>query len=114
MSHVQRRGGPTLVHLRIVRTFVVPLDTTPSREWEVLFRQPVEFTSVFHPNRIRIERGGLVFDSEEHQVEEWLRYLDRWIASANKRLADRRSGRASGAAGAPAWEAAAALQAPRG
>jgi hypothetical protein len=76
----------------MVFTSVVPLNDAPSREWEVLFRQPLDFTSTYHPNRIRIEQNRLVFESEEHHVPTWLHYVDKWIASANQRLAERRGG----------------------
>lgn len=91
MGYVQRAGAPTVVHLRMMYTSVVPLNEAPSREWETLFRQPLDFTSVYHPNRIRIEASRLVFESEEHTVPTWLHYIDKWIASANQRLAERRS-----------------------
>jgi hypothetical protein len=74
----------------MLHTSVVPLSATPPREWEVFFRQPLDYTSVFHPNRIRLEGDRLVFESEEHAITTWLHYIDKWIASANQRLAERR------------------------
>jgi hypothetical protein len=105
MSYVQRVSAPAVVHLRMMYTSVVPLSEPPTREWEVLFRQPLDFTSVYHPNRIRIEKGRLAFESEEQQVPTWLHYIDKWIASANQRLAARQAGRDILPAGGPAWSA---------
>jgi hypothetical protein len=96
-------GTPAVVHLRLLHTSVVPLGGTPTREWEVLFRQPLDFTSVYHPNRIRIEKGRLVFESEEQHVPTWLHYIDKWIASANQRLAEGRAGDDAIPAVAPSW-----------
>lgn len=106
MSYVQRVGAPTVAHLRMLYTSVVPLSETPTREWEALFRQPVDFTSVYHPNRIRIEERRLAFESEAQQVPTWLHYIDKWIASANQRFAERQAGHGPAPAGVPAWSAA--------
>jgi hypothetical protein len=103
MSYVQRVGRPAVVRLRLLHTSAVPLAQTPTREWEALFRQPVDFTSVYHPNRIRIEKGRLVFESEEQHVPTWLHYIDKWIASTNQRLADRRGDGEAIPADAAAW-----------
>jgi hypothetical protein len=69
--------------VRFVFEWFVPLSQPPSREWEARFRQTVDFTPVYHPNHVRIERGGLLFEADAMDVAMWLEYIDRWIASAN-------------------------------
>jgi hypothetical protein len=96
MAGVQRAGGAVVVHLRMVHTCVAPLSEEPSREWQVLFRQPLDYTSVYHPNRVRIEKDRLVFESEDHDIATWLAYIDRWVASANQRLREERAEGTSG------------------
>lgn len=105
MSYVQRVSAPAVVHLRLLYTSVVPLSEVPTREWEVLFRQPLDFTSVYHPNSIRIDKGQLAFESEPQSVPTWLHYIDKWIASANQRLAERHTGPVTVPVGDPSWSA---------
>ncbi len=90
MEEIQRAGSASVGKLRIVATWIVPLNVAPSREWESLFRQPLEYTRVCHPNRVRLDGSRLTFESDDEAVLDWLEHIDRWIASANDRLAARR------------------------
>lgn len=41
------------------------------------------------PNRIRFYLGTMIFDSDEANVPIWIEFIEKWMASANARYAER-------------------------
>lgn len=89
MEPIRRLGPPvpTDVH-GSEYDLAVPLNAVPSREWQQRFHAPDEWKDPCHPSRISVKGRSLLFTSEEGQVADWMRWIDQWIAAANRQAAD--------------------------
>ncbi len=90
MAEISRTGGPKTTDMK---TWTVPLSTTPPRPWQRLFMESPETNTVCTPEAIRFTGSSISFTSEEINVPQWIRHIDIWIASASERYADQVSER---------------------
>jgi hypothetical protein len=80
------RSGPPKTHDRV--TWRVPLSAPPSLRWQQSFQAAEESTSVAIAGRVKFEDVALTFRSRDEHVPEWIEYIDKWIAHANKTETD--------------------------
>jgi hypothetical protein len=90
-EEIKRNGSPKATDLKGEEfTFTVTLSEPPSKEWSRLFGDPdpAETTPLCSPKRVGMMHQAIVFKSEEANVAAWVQHLDRWIARANRALAE--------------------------
>ncbi len=68
------------------RQWEVQLSAIPVREWLEFFKLSGE-SSVTTPQRVVFDRDTAFFKSDEQHVEQWIRSIDKGIASTNARYA---------------------------
>jgi hypothetical protein len=87
-AQIQRTGGPHPLQERPNGEFswTIPLDGAPSREWIALFNTPEEPEGACMPSRVEFRDRGIVFTAAEDRIQEWIRHIDQWIATANGRI----------------------------
>jgi hypothetical protein len=89
MEEITRIGPPTPLSGRGSEyDLSVPLNATPSLPWRRAFQAPDHWKEPFHPSRITIKHRALLFTSEDCRVPLWMALIDKWIASANERIAE--------------------------
>jgi hypothetical protein len=88
-EEIKRAGAPRATDLKGDEfTWTVPLSQPPTREWSKLFSEPAETTVMCHPKKLGMMHQALVFKCEEAHLPAWVQHIDKWIAGANKALAD--------------------------
>ena len=89
-GQIQRTAGPQPLHERTDGefTWTIPVSAVPSVEWMKLFNMPREPDDVFMPSRVDVRDRGLVFAATEARIQQWMRHIDAWIATANEGVAD--------------------------
>ena len=112
-GQIRRTTGPQPLQERTDGefTWTVPVSAVPSVEWMRLFNMPREPDEVCMPSRVDVRDRGLVFVATEARIQQWMRHIDQWIATARltrasvlerspalrrERLAGRHSARARG------------------
>jgi hypothetical protein len=65
--------------------YQVPLSAAPSRVWRAAFvRPPARLGHApFSPAGIDLQGAAIIFRAAPSRVQEWLRWIDRWVAYAN-------------------------------
>jgi hypothetical protein len=88
-GQIHRTSGPLPVRERPDGEFVwtIPLDGAPSRAWIALFNTPEEPEGACLPSRVECRDRAIFFTAAEERIEEWLRHIDRWMATANEGIA---------------------------
>jgi len=90
LEDIKRTGPPVPTGVRGSEyELTVALNATPSRAWRRLFEAPDEWTEPCHPSRITVKARALVFSSEEARVPMWIDQIDKWIAAANRKCAEK-------------------------
>jgi len=69
-------------------TWTIPVSGVPSVEWMKLFNMPREPDEVCMPSRVDVRDRGLVFAATEARIQQWMRHIDEWIATANEGVAE--------------------------
>jgi hypothetical protein len=69
-------------------TWTIPVSAVPSVEWMKLFNMPSEPDEVCMPSRVDVRDRGLVFVATEARIQQWMRHIDQWIATANEGVAE--------------------------
>jgi hypothetical protein len=89
VTEIKRTGPPSArdVKGRII-TWTLPLNTMPDKEWRQFFVQTKDTTIVCLPKHVHMYQGLMVFESAEEDVANWVTFIDRWTAAANKRHAE--------------------------
>ena len=83
---IKRVGPPTT---RNLTDWTVALSNTPDAEWQTAFMHAGEHSAIAVPRRVVFDWAAIVFKSNEEQVPHWIEYIDKWIAAANRKYADR-------------------------
>jgi hypothetical protein len=88
-AQIQRTSGPHPLRERADGEFswTIPLDRAPSRAWIALFNTPEEAEGACMPSRVEFRNREIVFTAAEERIEEWVRHIDQWIATANDGIA---------------------------
>jgi hypothetical protein len=69
-------------------SFVVRLNEAPAEHWIYSFKLATPVALEFDPERVVFDpQRGLLFESEESLVPDWIDHIDLWTASANARVA---------------------------
>ena len=89
MDKILRIGPPRAVGVSDgLYSFVVPLNEVPAAHWIYSFKLATPVAPEYDPERIVFDRQhGLLFETEEALVPDWIEHIDLWIASANTRVA---------------------------
>jgi hypothetical protein len=69
-------------------TWTIPVSAVPSVEWMKLFNMPSEPDEVCMPSRVDVRDRGLIFVATEARIQQWMRHIDQWIATANEGVAE--------------------------
>jgi hypothetical protein len=89
VADIKRTGPPSArdVKGKIV-TWTVPINAMPGKEWRQFFVQTKDTTVVCNPQSVHMYQGLMVFESIEDDVPTWIGFIDKWMATANRRQAD--------------------------
>jgi hypothetical protein len=83
---IKRAGPPTT---RNLTEWTIPLSNAPDSEWQAAFMQSGDHSSTAVPRRVVFDWAAIVFKSSEEQVPHWIEHIDKWIAAANRKRAER-------------------------
>ena len=83
---IKRVGPPTT---RNLTEWTIPLSNAPDSEWQTAFMHAGDHSAIAVPRRVVFDWAAIVFKSSEEQVPHWIEHIDKWIASANRKGAER-------------------------
>ena len=90
MSEIKRTGPPTAREVKgKVITWTLPLSGMPDKEWRKFFEETKDTTVVCTPRGVAMYQAMTVFESTEDHVPTWIAFIDKWMAVANERQAER-------------------------
>ena len=89
MSEIKRTGPPAARDVRgKAYTWTLPLNRMPDRDWKHFFGETKDVSIVCSPWKVSIYQGQMIFESAEEDLVNWVRFIDNWMAVANKRYAE--------------------------
>src|SRR5712692_10297889 len=85
---IMRVSGPVAVdNLGFQTVWSLSISKRPSPEWIQCFGQQQEATMLCRPALVSFHRAGILFTSDSARLATWVKYIDKWIRSANVAVA---------------------------
>lgn len=70
-------------------TWTLPLSAMPGKHWRQFFAQTTDRTVTCSPQKVSMFQRIMVFESAEEDLPTWIGFIDKWMAAANARCAER-------------------------
>ncbi|HEV8584112.1 MAG TPA: hypothetical protein VGT02_03980 [Methylomirabilota bacterium] len=89
MSEIKRMGPPAARDVRgKAFTWTIPLNQMPDQLWKRYFSETKDTSIVCSPWKVSIYQGQMIFESEETDLVNWVKFIDKWMGVANKRYTE--------------------------
>jgi hypothetical protein len=89
VTEIKRMGPPAARDVRDKSyIWTLPLNRMPDKEWKHFFGDTKNATIVCSPWKVSFYQGQMIFESAEEHLVTWIKFIDTWMAVANKRYAE--------------------------